>query len=195
MTRPAFLPMTLPSRTLYDLPAAITGINAATAELRRTAFWRPAVVGAIGGREWKLTESAKRWNVHLHVCADFGSLSANEVRDWVTIAGQIWRDLTTGRGTLLLHPTRPFISSRTSRLRTAAYVSKARDWCPPPGALPIPAIVELALGGRGRQLPIAWGTCSNRRRRPDHAGIPRDRATTWSHPSSASAPETSTGAP
>lgn len=145
---PVFLTLTLPSRGLRRLGEAVQELGRALAAFYRGAERRGWTVAAVAGIEPKLANQKRIFALHSHLVLD-----ATELFD-VGEARLFWRELTRGRGRLLVSSRGQAVESVAA---SARYITKCSDWCPPVGSLPPSILLALVRGIHGRRLFRTFG--------------------------------------
>jgi hypothetical protein len=87
--------------------------------------------------------------VHSHLVLDCSAATDFDA------LGAAWKAATAGKGRLLLPKGGPDVRDP---LAAASYLTKAADWSPRPGALPLSVLGALFDRIRGRRLLLRWGT-------------------------------------
>jgi hypothetical protein len=148
--RPIFVTLTLPTEGPFRLSTGLDDYREALLRWRRSNPVARVVKGGVGGLEPHFARSKALWAVHAHLLLDVTpSVDLDDL-------GERWGIATADRGLFLIPPNRG--ADVESLADSARYATKARDWCPTPGALPLTALDALFRAMRGRRVLIAWGT-------------------------------------
>jgi len=147
--RPIFATLTRPTEGPFRLAAGLDHYRDALLRWRRSNPVARVVRGGVGGLEPHLDRARSLWAVHAHLLLDVtASVDLDDL-------AERWGIATGDRGLFLISAKGADVESLTD---SARYATKARDWCPPPGALPLTALNALFRAMRGRRVLIAWGT-------------------------------------
>jgi hypothetical protein len=141
--------VTCPSKTLFDLDAALGTMQGALAALRRRRWFASAVPAGSLAIETPLTKDGHRWALHAH-----GVLSvAGDSAAFRTRCAAEWRQLVGITGAVFdFEPVRDV----TTFSRYALKVGQEKSWAPDARELSPKALAHLDGVLRGRRLVLSW---------------------------------------
>jgi hypothetical protein len=153
--QPAAVLITCPSKTLFDLPAALGLLRGGIAALRRRRWFMTAFPAGCLAIETPVTADGHRWALHAHgvleLPVDSPALRAR--------CEQAWRAAVGMPGALFsIEPVRDV----RALLGYALKLGRDKSWAPLPGDLSPTLMAHLDTALRGRRLTIVWGPSERR---------------------------------